>query len=98
MRACIKSVDELAWKSMMTGWSPPTKKDELGNNVHRSELEWSTKEDKLPSSNWKALNAIFKGVSPMQFKSISVTESAKEALDILRIEVVGTSIVRKSRI
>ena len=66
--------------------------------MHRSELEWSTKEDKLPSRNWKALNAIFKGVSPMQFKSISVTKSAKEALDIIRIEVVGTSIVRKSRI
>ena len=34
----------------------------------------------------------------MQFKSISATESAKEAWDILQIEFEGTSVVRKSRI
>ena len=79
MGAFIKSMDELAWKAVLTGWTPPTKKDESGNEVPKSELDWIAEENKQLSNNWKALNAIFNRVSPTQFKSISATESAKEA-------------------
>ena len=64
MSAFIKSMDELAWKAILISWTPPTRKDESGNDVPKSELEWSTEEDKQPSNNWKALNDIFKWVSP----------------------------------
>ena len=64
MRAFIKSMDELAWKAVLTGWTPPTKKVESGNKVPKSKLDWTTEEDKLSSNNCKALNAIFNGVSP----------------------------------
>ena len=59
---------------MLTGWTTPTKEDESRNIVPKSEIEWSVEEDKLIVSNWKALNAIFNGVSPTQFKSISTIE------------------------
>ena len=53
-------------------------------------------EDMESSNNWKALNVIFNGVSLMQFKGISATESAKEAWDILQIKFEGINVVRKS--
>ena len=59
---------------MLTGWTTPTKEDESSNIVPKSEIEWSVEEDKLTVSNWKALNAIFNGVSPIQFKSTSTIE------------------------
>ena len=71
MHAFIKSMDELAWKAVLTGWSPPTKEDESGQEVPKRELEWTIEENMESSNNWKALNAIFNGVSPTQFKSIS---------------------------
>ena len=91
-------MDELNWKAFLTGQPPPTKKDKLENNVPKIELEWSPEEDKQSSNTWKALNAIFNGVSPTQFKSISATESAKEAWDLLQVEVEETTAMRKSRI
>ena len=95
MRAFIKSMDELAWKAILTDW---TKKDESGSEVPKSELDWTVEENKQTSNNWKALNDIFNQVSPTQFKSISAIESAKESWDILKVEFKGTALVRKSRI
>ena len=70
MLAFIKSMDELAWKAVLTCWSPPTKEDESSKEVPKSKLEWTIEEDKKSSNNWKTLNAIFNGVSSMQFKII----------------------------
>ena len=39
MRAFIKSIDKLAWKAALTGWTPPIKKDEFENDVPKSELD-----------------------------------------------------------
>ena len=44
-------MDELAWKAIFIGWSPPTKEEELGKEVPMSELEWSTEEDTQSSNN-----------------------------------------------
>ena len=66
--------------------------------MHKSELNKIAEEDKQSSNNWKALNAIFNGVSPTQFKIILATESAKDAWDILQVEFEGTTVVCKSRI
>ena len=46
MCAFIKSMNDLTWKAILTGRTPPTKKDDPGNNVPQSELEWSSEEDK----------------------------------------------------
>ena len=47
MRAFIKSQDERAWRSILYGWTPPTDKDKEGNTKVKSELEWSTEDEKL---------------------------------------------------
>ena len=51
MRAFIKSFDELTWKVVLTGWTPPTKKDELGNEFPKRKLDWTAKENKQSSNN-----------------------------------------------
>ena len=42
MRSFIKSMDKLSRKAVLIGWTPPTKKDKLGNEVPKSELDWTT--------------------------------------------------------
>ena len=83
---------------MLTGWTPPTKIDASGNIVVKNEVEWPIEEDKLATSNWRALNAIFNGVDPTQFKSISTTELAKEVWDTLQVEFEGTNTIRELRL
>ena len=39
MHEFIKLIDELYWKAFLIGWTPPTKKDESGNEVPKSELD-----------------------------------------------------------
>ena len=74
MKAFIKAIDEKAWRSILTGWSHPTTKDDKGNFVLKPEVKWSNDEDKLANSNSKALNAIFNAVDVNQFKLISTCE------------------------
>ena len=91
MPTFINTLDEKAWKSVLVGWSPPTKMDDEGKIVPKPELEWSSKEDKLPNNNRKTLNAIFNGLDLNQLKLIFTMESAKEAWDILQVTYEGTN-------
>ena len=52
MCAFIKSIDEKAWKKVLTGWTSPTVTDEEGNVTVKSEVDWSAKEDRLESSKY----------------------------------------------
>jgi len=98
MKAFIKAIDEKAWRSILTGWTHPTTKDEKGNAVPKPEEEWSGDEDKLANNNSKALNAIFNAVDVNQFKLISMCETAKEPWDILQTAHKGTDIVNASKL
>ena len=97
MRAFIKSQDEKAWRAILTGWSQPTENDEKGNTQVKSELSWTTEDEKLSGYNNKALHAIFNGVGEGFIKLISSCESAKEAWEILQIQFEGTPDVKRSR-
>ena len=59
MKTFIKTLDDKAWKAILTGWSHATKMDDQGEIVPKPKLEWSFREKKLTMSNSKALNAIF---------------------------------------
>ena len=98
MKAFIKSMDEKAWRAILTGWDHPMKNDDNGESVKKSEVEWTAVEDRLANSNSKALNAIFNAVDAIQFKLISTCESAKEAWEILQTAHEGTDAVRLSRL
>ena len=62
MGAFIKSQNERAWRSILTGWNSPVEKDREGNVKLKSELDWSLEDEKLSGYNNKALHAIFNGV------------------------------------
>ena len=96
MRAFIKSQEERAWRSILTGWTPPSESDDI--TKVKSEIYWTDAEDKLSSYNNKALHAIFNGVGEGYIKLISSCVSAKEAWEILQTQFEGTTDVKRSRL
>ena len=80
MRGFIKSQDEKAWRSILTGWSPPTDVDaKHGETTVKSKLNWSNSDDLLSSYNYRALHTLSNGVGEGYIKLISSCDSTKEA-------------------
>ncbi|XP_012840836.1 PREDICTED: uncharacterized protein LOC105961139 [Erythranthe guttata] len=98
MKMFIKSIDERAWRAIITGWTPPMVKGEDKEEVFKPEADWSDGEILLANYNSRALNAIFSGVDDNQFKLIASCESAKRAWEILQVTYEGTSTVRTSKL
>ncbi|XP_012852378.1 PREDICTED: uncharacterized protein LOC105971989 [Erythranthe guttata] len=98
MKMFIKSIDERAWRAIITGWTPPMVKGEDKMEVFKPEADWSDVEILLANYNSRALNAIFSGVDDNQFKLIASCESAKRAWEILQVTYEGTSTVRTSKL
>ena len=98
MKAFIKSMDEKAWRAILTGQTHPTKTNADNENVKKPKVEWTVEEDKLASYKSKALNVIFSAVDVNQFKLISTCEVAKEAWEILETAHEGTKAVRLSKL
>ncbi|KAG9447556.1 hypothetical protein H6P81_013684 [Aristolochia fimbriata] len=94
----IKALDEKAWKSVLTGWTPPTIINVAGNITIKPEVDWTVAEDKTLNQNAKALNVIFYGVDQERFKLISTCESAKDAWEVLSTTYEGTAEVRLSKL
>ncbi|KAI3454250.1 hypothetical protein Pfo_010913 [Paulownia fortunei] len=94
MRAFIKSVDEWAWRAIVTGWKHPMMINEQKEEVLKPKDQWNIEEEKLANYNSKALNAIFSAVDINQFKLIATCESAKEAWTTLQIAYEGTATVQ----
>ncbi|KAA0067421.1 gag-pol polyprotein [Cucumis melo var. makuwa] len=80
------------------GWEHPTKKDETGKFVRKSELMWTREEDDAVVGNSGALNALFNVVDQNIFKFYNTCKSAKAAWDILEVAFEGTSKVKISRL
>ncbi|XP_073137102.1 uncharacterized protein [Henckelia pumila] len=55
----VKAMDERAWQSVLTGWTPPKIVDKDGDYIIKPETAWTTKEAQISSFNAKAINAIF---------------------------------------
>ncbi|KAG9447558.1 hypothetical protein H6P81_013686 [Aristolochia fimbriata] len=98
IRAFIKALDEKAWKSVLTSWTPPTITNAADDTTAKLEIDWTVAEDKVSNQNAKALNAIFYGVDQERFKLISTCESAKDAWEILSTTYEGTIGVRLSKL
>ncbi|XP_012856995.1 PREDICTED: uncharacterized protein LOC105976262 [Erythranthe guttata] len=98
MKMFIKSIDERAWRAIITGWTPPMVKGEDKVEVFKPEADWNDGEILLANYNSRALNAIFSGVDDNQFKLITSCESAKRAWEILQVTYEGTSTVRTSKL
>ena len=99
MVAFLKSLDNKAWKVVLTGQEHPvvTKEGEA-TTYKKPEEQWSKEEDDLALGNSKALNSIFNGVDKNIFRLVNNCEVAKDAWDILKTTHEGTSRVKMSRL
>ena len=73
MRAFLQSLDEKVWQAVEIGWTKP--KEVLA--------DWDEVKNKVANFNSRALNSLFSAVTNEEFKKISSTKTAKEALTIL---------------
>ncbi|KAL8534796.1 hypothetical protein ACS0TY_010723 [Phlomoides rotata] len=91
MHMFIKSIDERARRSVLTGWNPPRTTTNADNEVQiKRELDLTTDECTLVSFNSKALNIIFTSFDISMFKIISNCVSAKDAWDRLQEHCKGS--------
>ena len=54
VKAYIKTIDERSWKSVVTGWTPPTVTTNEVTTV-KSEETWTKEENSLATANFKTL-------------------------------------------
>ena len=78
MRAFIQTMDVMAWRFILTGWTPPTVTDSEGKKVLKPEVDWPNNDDCLVNYN-EALHAIFNTCDFDHIKLISSCKTAKEA-------------------
>ena len=45
MKVFIKALDKRAWRSVLTGWTHPTTKDDQGKVILKPKVSWSTEDD-----------------------------------------------------
>ena len=88
MRAFLCSIDEVVWDAVEIGW---TKSEAVKSTWDKAALTAS-------NANSKALNAIFCGVSPDEFRRISHMTVAKEAWQILETTYEGTKKVKDTKL
>jgi len=98
MRALIRGLGKEAWIATSVGWKAPVVKGENGEDVLKTEDQWTDAEEAKATANSRALSLIFNSVNQNQFKRIQNCESAKEAWDKLAKAYEGTSSVKRSRI
>ena len=88
MRAFLCAINESVWDSIKNGYVKPT----------TAKSEWDKAALALANANSNAINAIFCGVSPDEFHSISHMETAKEAWMILETTYKGTKKVKDTKL
>lgn len=81
-------MDLSMWMAIQTKWTKPT----------NPEGEWTETHHKAHLANYKALNAIFCAVSPIEFRRICNLTVAKDAWKLLEVTHEGTSVVKKSKL
>ena len=88
MRAFFYSIDETVWDAVNVGWTRP----------EAAKSTWDKAALAAANANSKALNAIFYGVSPNEFRGISHITVAKEAWQILETTYEGTKKENKTKL
>ena len=75
----ITALDKRLWRSVLTGWTYLTTKDDQGKVILKPEVSWSFEDDKLANYNFKALHTIFNGVDANHIILIVSHKFAKKA-------------------
>ena len=80
----LQALSEQVCKAVEVGWIKPKEVP----------VDWDEATIKMANFYSRALNALFCGVTNEEFKKISFTEVAKEALTILKTTSEGTKVVK----
>ena len=88
MRAFLYSIDEAIWDAVEISWT----------RLEAAKSTWDKVALVASNANSKALNAIFRGVSPDEFHRISHITIAKEAWQILETMYEGTKKVKDTKL
>ena len=80
----LQALGEQVWQAVEVGWIKPKE----------APMDWDEATINAANFNSRALNALFCGVTNTEFKRISSTEVAKEALTILETTYEGTKAVK----
>ena len=84
----MQSLNEKVWQAVEIGWTKPKK----------APATWDEAKIKVANFNNRALNALFSTVTNKEFKKISSTKTAKEALTILQKTYEGTKAIQDSKL
>ena len=87
-RAFLQYLDKKVWLAIKVGWTKPT----------NPPTSWADNKIKAANFNSKALNALFRVVTNVEFKKTSSTESANEAWTILQNTYEGTKAMKDSKL
>ena len=88
MRAFLYSIDGAIWDAVEISWT----------RLEAAKSTWDKVALVASNANSKALNAIFRGVSPDEFHRISHITIAKEAWQILETMYEGTKKVKDTKL
>ena len=66
------------WDIIKEDWSPPTKKDNEGNEVTIPKKQWSDEQSKANLRNSKVITILYYGLSREEYSGIEHLKSAKE--------------------
>ncbi|XP_073152288.1 uncharacterized protein [Henckelia pumila] len=97
IRFTIKTMDECAWQSIITGWTVPKFVDKDGDYIIKSKTTWTTEEAQISSFNAKAINAIFSSMDMRMFGLIADCVAAKDTWDTLQEHCEGSKNVKRTR-
>ena len=84
MKVFLQALDEQVWQAVEVGW---IKTKEVS-------VDWDEATINAANFNSRTLNALFCGVTNVEFKKISSTEVAKEAWTILETTYEGTKTLK----
>ena len=79
------------WDIIEEGWSPPTRKNNEGNEVVIPRKEWSDEQTEANLRNIKAIITLYCGLSREEYNKIEHLRSAKEIWECLKTKHEGTS-------
>ena len=88
MKVFLQALGEQVWQAVEVGWIKPKE----------APIDWDEATIKAANFNSRALNALFYRVTNEEFKKISSTKVAKEALTILETTYEGTKVVKTMKL
>ena len=78
MEMFLDSEDVNLWDIIKEGWSPPTKKDNEGNEMTIPRKQWSDEQSKANLRNRKTITILYCGLSREEYNRIEHLRSAKK--------------------